>query len=197
MSGRGRLRRLACGTGIAVLLAAAVAVAAVALASHERREPQLQSAASGALSIWNSQHGGAIFRARKFAPGHFTGGVVTIRNSGTARGSLSLTRPSVLDAHAPGRQNLSHVLKLLITDMHGHKRVYMGTLGAMPTIRLPDLRPGAAHTYRFVVWLPNHLAHPNRYQRTSISAIYWWRLTEATTSRAQRSPEATAPSRNP
>jgi Ca2+-binding RTX toxin-like protein len=183
--GRRHLRRRLIATAVlAVALVGASQLYAAVIAPHGAG-PKTRLVASGALSLSNSGEGGAIFTASNLGPGHSTEGSVTITNTGSAPGSLTLSASELSDSPGTYGGTLSEVLDLSIAESGTDTTVYSGKLDSMPEQQLGPLAPGDSHTYRFSVGLPDSgnptadWSGENIYQRASSSIGYEWTLTEA------------------
>ena len=128
-----RLPQLTRGS-MALALNALLGLLALGLAFAPPGEgaPQLQLAsASGALSLSNSKEGAAIFRAVAMRPGEEASGSVTITNTGTVTGALTLAPAAPADTPGQGGGTLSDKLELLVIDVTTVSvpvTVYAGTL---------------------------------------------------------------------
>ncbi len=174
---------------VALLLVALAAAATVSLALPRSQHPRpLSLATTGAFELSNSRDGLAIFAAHNLAPGGATSGEVTLGNTGSRTGVLSL------DASPPriavAGTALASRLRLSISDTTGgaEQRIYSGPLAATPAhTDLIDLPPGAKRSYRFDVLLPDggppssSGAGDNAYQGTAVSVDYLWGLTATAT----------------
>ncbi|HVX32318.1 MAG TPA: calcium-binding protein [Solirubrobacterales bacterium] len=188
MSGR-RLRiRLAASSGALLLAAAAVATVygAGPLPGHRPSPSLTELAATGAISISDSKEGGAIFTLSNFAPGMTGAGEVSIGNTGSAPGDLTLSTSDRSDSPGFYGGALSERLGLVLTDVDGSGRriVYAGDLWSMPSLDLGTLAAGESRTYRFAVKMRDQGAPStpyvgdNLYQRASASLGFRWTLTE-------------------
>ena len=176
-------RRLIATAVLAGALVGASQLFGAVIAPHNTG-PQMRTTASGALSLSNSREGGAIFTASNLAPGHSTEGTVTIANTGSAAGSLTLSSSELSDSPGTYGGDLSEVLDLQIAETGSGTEVYSGTLNSMPEQKLGPLAPGDSRTYSFSVSLPESespatdWAGENIYQSASTSVGYDWTLTE-------------------
>jgi Ca2+-binding RTX toxin-like protein len=111
---------------------------------------------------------------------------VTITNTGSASGTLSLSSFDRSDSPGTYGGALSGQLELLLSDVTNGpgKTVYAGALTAMPELNLGILAGGEARTYRFAVTMYNGGAPAspfvgdNLYQRATTGISYQWKLTE-------------------
>jgi Ca2+-binding RTX toxin-like protein len=184
MSARHLRRRLIATAVLVVGLVGASQLFVVVISPHAAG-PQTRLVASGALSLSNSGEGSAIFTASNLGPGHSTEGSVTITNTGSATGSLTLSASELSDSPGTFGGTLSAVLDLSIAESGTTTAVYSGKLDSMPEQQLGLLAPGDSHTYRFSVALPDSgnptadWSGENIYQSASSSIGYDWTLTEA------------------
>jgi Ca2+-binding RTX toxin-like protein len=148
--------------------------------------PRVQATAEGSMALTDSKQEGAIFSLANIAPGETGAGEVTITNSGTAPGALSLASTGLSDD--PGRYGglLSQRLLLQVEDLSSGtaEEVYAGGLASMPELQLGTLAAGEFRTYRFVVTMldggtpASPFVDDNVYQRASSGIGYRWTLTE-------------------
>ena len=133
---------------MALVLNALLGLLALGLAFAPPGEgaPKLQLAsAAGALSLSNSKEGSAIFRAAAMRPGEEASGSVTITNTGTVTGALTLTPAAPTDTPGTGGGMLSSRLELLVievTTVTAPVTVYAGTLEQMDPTDVGALSPG-------------------------------------------------------
>lgn len=190
---------------LGLLLAAAATLYAATGWRPPAELPQVQASAAGSMALTNSKQEGAIFKLTNIAPGLSDAGEVTISNSGTAPGALSLASTGMSDA--PGRYGglLSQRLVLRVEDVSsGHAReVYSGGLASMPALQLGTLAPGDARTYRFSVTMldggapASPFVGDNVYQRAGTGVGYEWTLTEVEGGDPDPEPPAQPPSSPP
>jgi Ca2+-binding RTX toxin-like protein len=181
---------------LAVLAGAAVLYASAAVRSGPAGSG-VQTFAAGAMSVSNSKQGTAIFDISGIGPGMTGEGEVTIGNTGSAPGALTLA--SFDRSDAPGRYGgvLSDRLDLRLADVTAgaDAEVYAGELVAMPELRMGTLAAGESRTYRFAVDMrdggppSSPYVDDNLYQRASTSLGYDWALTEAEEGAAPEPPE--------
>jgi hypothetical protein len=166
-------------------LAAVGLALAAGLASRPAPQPAeaRMELVAGTLSMSNSRDGAAILTAAGMAPGVSRVGDVTIANTGDLAGTFSLSKSNLGDTPGPAGGALSAALDLLVQDVTNAGvpvTVYSGKLGAMGPRALGDWAPGASHTYRFTVSLPDGGAPPsatagdNAYQSSTVSVRYDW-----------------------
>ena len=130
-----------------LLAAAAVAVLSLSGGSGGGAGPRVELVA-GSLSLVNSLEGQAVFSTDNLGPGHSAGGTVTVANTGTLPGALSLAQS------APTGSALAGQLRLAVRDLTVGTTVYSGPLTGLGTVSLGTLGAGAARVYGFTATLP-------------------------------------------
>jgi Ca2+-binding RTX toxin-like protein len=148
--------------------------------------PRVQAATAGSMALTDSKGEGAIFSLADIAPGVTGAGEVTIGNSGTAPGALTLASTGLSDE--PGRYGglLSQRLELRVDDLSSGaaREVYSGALASMPELQLGTLAAGESRTYRFLVTMldggapSSPFVDDNLYQQADTGIGYRWTLTE-------------------
>jgi Ca2+-binding RTX toxin-like protein len=179
-------RMLATLAVLAALLTAATTLHAAIGGGPAAPMSGLQVSAGGSMSLSNSKEGAAIFSLANLGPGDSGQGGVTIANTGTLRGALTLASFDRSDAPGIYGGALSERLELRVEDVSSGvaSEVYDGQLGAMPEMRLGSLGAGESRTYRFVVTMldggapASAYVDDNVYQSASASLGYEWTLTE-------------------
>ena len=159
---------------IAVALAAFSARARPATADIELL------AGGGSLSLSNSREGSAILSLAPMRPGDSVTGTVTIGNTGTLPGDLTLSTSNLVNVPGPGAGALSATLDLLVQDVTNPGSpvsVYSGTIPAMAPVSLGSLAAGASRDYSFRVVFPDTGAGDNAYQGSSMSVQFDWTAT--------------------
>jgi hypothetical protein len=169
-----------------LLIAVIVAVGSLAVFTSSSVNPD-NVAATGSLSITNTEEGQAIFSATGMVPGDTTEGTVTIQNSGDVSGRFRLTDSGLTDTQLPGGGTgvLSTVLQLTITDLGPDgapgggddvtPAVYSGALNAMPDLDLGSWSANERHTYRFLVEFPASAG--NEFEGRQTKVTYNWDAT--------------------
>ena len=163
-----------------LLLNAILGVLAIGLAFASAGEgaPHLQlGSATGSLSLSDSKEGAAIFDARSMRPGDEASGSVTIGNTGTVTGALTLAPVSTQDAPGPGGGRLSSRLDLQVIDVtnaQAPSTVYTGTIEQMPAVALGALAPGAQRTFLFVATLTPGGVADNAFQGSTLTTAFAW-----------------------
>jgi hypothetical protein len=195
-------RRLLATVGVVLaLLAGGAALYAAAAVRPGPAGLGVRAFASGSMSVSDSKDGAAIFDISGIGPGTGGEGEVTIDNTGTAPGTLTLA--SFDRADVPGFYGgaLSGRLDLRVADVTagGERQVYAGELVSMPELQLGTLAAGEFRTYRFSIGMHDGGApsspyvDDNLYQRASTSLSYDWTLTEAQEGGGPEPPETVPP----
>ena len=190
---------------MALVLNALLGLLALGLAFAPPGEgaPKLQLASAvGALSLTNSKEGSAIFHAAAMRPGEEASGSVTITNTGTVTGALTLTPAAPTDTPGTGGGRLSNRLELLVIDVTTVTTpvtVYAGTLEQMDPTDVGALLPGQHRTYLFVASLRPSGAADNAFQGAALTTGFTWSATGAAaatpTSTPTPTPSASSPAR--
>jgi hypothetical protein len=133
----------------------------------------------------SSPDGQAIFRATGLAPGRSVSGTVTLLNSGSLPGDLTLQQLDVADQPGPHGGRLSSVVKLSIADVSGGGSIpiFAGRLGGLGARTLGAIGPSQARTFRFTASLPNGGRPPgptagdNAFAGSGLTVRYVWTAT--------------------
>ncbi|HEU4463043.1 MAG TPA: hypothetical protein VFR75_10680 [Solirubrobacterales bacterium] len=183
-----------------LLVAAATLFAATGWRSAAAA-PHLRATAEGSMALTDSKGEGAIFDLDNIAPGASGAGEVTITNSGTAPGALTLATTGLSDD--PGRYGgtLSQRLVLRIEDITSGApdEVFSGGIATMPELQLGTLPTGQSRTYRFTVSMldgdapASPFVGDNTYQQASTGISYRWTLTEVEGGEPEPEPEPEPP----
>ena len=163
----------------------AVAVVAVCLAvlsggQQPSRAAQLELASGpgGSLTLSNDKEGSAILSLANMRPGDSVTDTVTLGNTGTLDGDLSLSTSNLVDTPGGGGGALSGELDLRIRDVTNSgspATVYDGKLNALSATALGTLAAGASRVYEFRVSFPD--AGPgaeNAYQGSAMNVQFDW-----------------------
>ena len=165
----------------ALLVVAAVAVGSGANFNSTSANPSNVFTA-GTISSSNSKANAAILTASNIVPGNTATGSVTIKNTGSANGTFTLSAATPVDT--PASPGLSKKLTLTIVDLGDPTcttscpaavTLYSGTIFAEPaTIALGQYAPNAQHSYKFTMTFPDGGANgaDNAYQGASTSVDY-------------------------
>jgi spore coat-associated protein N len=166
----------------ALMIAAALAVGSGANFNSTSANPSNVFTA-GTISSSNSVSG-AILTASNIVPGNTANGSVTIKNTGRASGTFTLSPGTPADT--PASPGLSKKLLLTIVDQGdptcvtacpANVTLYSGTIFAEPaTIALGTFAPNAQHSYKFTMTFPDGGANgaDNAYQGASTTVAYNW-----------------------
>ncbi len=186
---------------LGLLLAAAATLYAATGWRPATEAPRVQVSATGSMALTSSKGEGAIFKLDNIAPGRTGSGEVTISNSGSAPGALTLASTGLIDD--PGRYGglLSQRLVLHVNDVSAGpaRELYSGGLTSMPELQLGTLAGGDSRTYRFTVTMldggapASPFVNDNVYQEANTSIGYGWTLTEVEGGEPEPEPEAPAP----
>jgi Ca2+-binding RTX toxin-like protein len=182
---------------LGLLLVAATTLFAATGWRSAAATPQLRATAEGSMALTDSRGEGAIFDIDNIAPGSSGAGEVTISNSGTAPGALSLASTGLSDDTGRYGGLLSQRLALRIEDVTAGspKEVFSGGIAAMPQLQLGTLATGQSRTYRFTVTMldggapTSPFIEDNTYQEASTGIAYRWTLTEVEGGEPQPEPE--------
>jgi spore coat-associated protein N len=141
---------------------------------------------AGVLTHTNSNPGAAFMNLGPMFPGQTLTGSVTITNTGTVNGTLSLTQTSYTDTPGTVGTTLSTKLTITIVDLKTSSTIYSGTIAAMGTSAYAagTIAPGAgnSHTYQWTVLFPDggKPAGPttgdNAFQGSSVNVRYDWEM---------------------
>jgi hypothetical protein len=165
--------------GLLNVALAAVAIALAFAAPGEGAARLRLASASGSLSLSNSKDGQALFSAAAMRPGEEASGSVTIGNTGSVPGTLTVAPAGLQDAPGTGGGRLSDRLQLLVidvTDVHAPVTIYTGSLRAMASVNVGSLAAGARRTFLFVAEMTPG-AGDNAYQGATLSAAFQWSAT--------------------
>jgi hypothetical protein len=183
----GSIQRRALAT-VAVLAALLVGAATLrAVGWKATGAPQVHAAATGSMALTSSAQEGAIFTLDEIGPGDTGAGEVTIANSGTLPGTLTLASADLDDARGRYGGRLSERLQLQLLELGADApaEVYSGGLAAMPELQLGDVPVGSSRTYRFRVTMldggapASPFVDDNLFQRATATIAYEWTLTES------------------
>jgi hypothetical protein len=196
-----RPRAIATVALLAVLVVGAATLRAAIGLERGGGGPLAQASAAGSMSLTNSNGEGAIFTLTNIAPGYTGEGQVTISNTGTMPGTLSLASADLSDA--PGRLGgrLSERLQLRLEEIGSGTaaELYSGGLGVMPKLQLGTLTVGEARTYRFLITMldggapSSPFVGDNLYQQARTNIGYEWTLTEIEGGNSEPEPPTSTP----
>jgi hypothetical protein len=159
-------------------------LAAAAGRGAESSAPELLLASGGTLELSNSLDGAAVLTARNLKPGSAADGTVSVSNTGSVDGSLSLAQANLADTPGPFGGRLSNHVQLAVEEMSGGgstaRSVYSGALSGLGNRALGTLPAGQTRSYRFTVSLPDTGATPapgagdNLFQGATLRVDYVW-----------------------
>jgi Bacterial Ig-like domain (group 3) len=174
------MRRFLLRLEVLVVLVVAACLVALSASSGapERPELQLTSGPGDTLTLSNSKEGSAILSLGGMRPGDSVTDTVTIGNTGTIPGDLTLSTSNLVDTPGAGGGVLSGELDLRVRDITNAGSpvtVYDGKIGAVGPVALGALAAGASRVYEFRVSFPD--AGPgveNAYQGSAMSIQFDW-----------------------
>jgi hypothetical protein len=174
------MRRLFLRFELIVVLVVAVCIAVLSASSRPASRPDLQltSGPGDTLTLSNSREGAAVLSLGGVRPGDSLTDTVTLGNTGTIPGDITLSTSNLLDTPGSGGGELSGELDLLIRDITSPgspATVYDGKIAALTPVSLGALAAGDSRTYEFTVSFPD--AGPgaeNAYQGSAMSVQFDW-----------------------
>ena len=174
------MRRLFLRLEVLVVAIVAVSLAALSASSEGPARPELDLTAGpgDTLTLSNSKEGSAILSLGGMRPGDFVTDTVTLGNTGTVPGDLTLSTSNLVDTPGGGGGVLSGVLDLRVRDVTNAGSpvtVYDGKIGAVAPVALGSLAAGSSRVYEFRVSFPD--AGPgaeNAYQGSAMSIQFDW-----------------------
>jgi PASTA domain len=174
------MRRLFLRFEVIVVLVVAACLAALAAASEPAASPKLELTAGpgDTLTLANSKEAGAILSLGGMRPGDSVTDTVSLGNTGTIPGDLTLSTSNLVDTPGPGGGALSGKLDLRVrdtTNAGSPVTVYNGKIGAVTPVDLGSLAAGEDRVYEFRVSFPD--AGPgaeNAHQGSSMSIQFDW-----------------------
>jgi hypothetical protein len=173
------MRRIFLRLEVLALVIVAVCLAALTAAqTPARAELELADGPGGSLTLSNNREGAAILSLGGMRPGDSVTDTVTLGNTGTVPGDLSLSTSNLLDTPGGGGGLLSGELDLRIRDVTvpgSPVTVYDGKIDALATVALGALAAGDSRVYEFRVFFPD--AGPgaeNAYQGSGVSVQFDW-----------------------
>ena len=164
-----------------VLALVVVAICLVVLSSSStpaRADLELTSGPGDSLTLSNDREGAAILSLGGMRPGDSVADTLTLGNTGTVPGDLSLSTSNLLDTPGAGGGALSSALDLAIqdvTNVGSPVMVYSGKIDALTTVTLGTLAAGASRVYEFRVSFPDAGAGAeNAFQGSAVSVEFDW-----------------------
>jgi hypothetical protein len=164
---------------VLALVVVAICVAVLSSSSTPARaDLELTSGPGDSLTLSNDREGAAILSLGGMRPGDSVADTVTLGNTGTVPGDLSLSTSNLLDTPGAGGGALSGALDLAIqdvTDVGSPVTVYSGKIDALTTVTLGTLAAGASRVYEFRVSFPDTGAGAeNAFQGSAVSVQFDW-----------------------
>ena len=174
------MRRIFLRLEVLAVVVVAVCLAVLAGGQKPSRAAQLEltSGPGGSLTLSNDKEGSAILSLAGMRPGDSVTDTVTLGNTGTLDGDLSLSTSNLVDTPGGGGGELSGELDLRIRDVTNAgspATVFDGKLDALSPTALGTLASGASRVYEFRVSFPD--AGPgaeNAYQGSAMSVQFDW-----------------------
>ena len=174
------MRRLFLRLEVLAVVVVAICLAILSGGQEPSRAAQLELASGpgGSLTLSNDKEGSAILSLGGMRPGDSATDTVTLGNTGSLDGDLSLSTSNLVDTPGSGGGGLSGELDLRIRDVTNSGSpvtVYDGKLGALTPTALGVLAAGASRVYEFRVSFPD--AGPgaeNAYQGSAMSVEFDW-----------------------
>jgi hypothetical protein len=174
------MRRLLLRFEVIVVVVVAVCLAALTASSRTAERPELELTAGpgDTLTLSNSKDASAVLSLGGMRPGASVTNTVTLGNTGTVPGDLTLSTSNLVDTPGSGGGALSGELDLRIRDVTvpiSPVTVYEGKLNAVTPVGLGTLAPVDARVYEFRVSFPD--AGPgaeNGYQGSAVSVRFDW-----------------------
>src|SRR6266545_4411582 len=164
-----------------VLALAVVAICLAVLSSSStpaRADLELTSGPGDSLTLSNDKEGAAILSLGGMRPGDSVTDTVTLGNTGTVPGDLSLSTSNLLDTPGAGGGALSGQLDLVVrdvTNVGSPVTVYSGKIDALTPVTLGTLAAGASRVYEFRVSFPDAGAGAeNAFQGSAVSVQFDW-----------------------
>src|SRR6266540_4668007 len=164
-----------------VLALSVVAICLAVLSSSStpaRADLELTSGPGDSLTLSNDKEGAAILSLDEMRPGDSVTDTVTLGNTGTVPGDLSLSTSNLLDTPGAGGGALSGNLDLVlrdITNTGSPLMVFSGKIGALTPFGLGTLAAGASRVYEFRVSFPDAGAGAeNAFQGSAVSIQFDW-----------------------
>jgi hypothetical protein len=174
------MRRLFLRLEVLAVVVVAICLAVLSGGQKPSRAAQLELASGpgGSLTLSNDKEGSAILSLGGMRPGDSVTDTVTLGNTGSLDGDLSLSTSNLVDTPGGGGGALSGELDLRIRDVTNAGSpvtVYDGKVEALTPTALGSLAAGASRVYEFRVSFPD--AGPgaeNAYQGSAMSVQFDW-----------------------
>jgi hypothetical protein len=164
---------------VLALVVVAICLAVLSSSSQpSRAELQLTSGPGDSLTLSNGKEGAAVLNLGGMRPGDSVTDTVTLGNTGTVPGDLSLSTSNLLDTPGAGGGALSGELDLVIRDITNPGSpvtVYSGKIDDLTPVGLGTLAASASRVYEFRVSFPDAgTGAENAYQGSGISVEFDW-----------------------
>ena len=174
------MKRLFSRLEVIAVVVVAICLAVLSGGQKPSRAADLELAAGpgGTLTLSNDKEGAAILSLSGMRPGDSVTDTVTLGNTGTLPGDLSLATSDLVDTPGAGGGALSSKLDLRIRDVSAPGSpvtVYDDKIGSLTPVALGTLAAGDSRVYEFRVSFPD--AGPgaeNAYQGSAMSIRFDW-----------------------
>lgn len=163
---------------VAVVTVASCLVSLSLAHKPARAQIELMAGPGGTLALSNDKEGSAVLSLGGMRPGDSVTDTVTLGNTGTVPGDLSLASSNLVDTPGAGGGALSDELDLRIRDVTvpgSPVTVYNNKIDALTPVALGTLAAGDSRVYEFRVFFPD--AGPgaeNAYQGSAVSVRFDW-----------------------
>jgi hypothetical protein len=174
------MKRLFRRLEVVAVVAVAICLAVLSGGQKPSRAADLELAAGpgGSLTLSNDKEGAAILSLGGMRPGDLVTDTVTLGNTGTLPGDLSLATSNLVDTPGAGGGALSSKLDLRIRDVTAPGSpvtVYNNKIGSLTPVALGALPAGDSRVYEFRVSFPDAGAGAeNAYQGSTMSIRFDW-----------------------
>ena len=174
------MKRLFSRLEVTAVVVVAICLAVLSGGQKPSRAADLELAAGpgGTLTLSNDKEGAAILSLGGMRPGDLVTDTVTLGNTGTLPGDLSLATSDLVDTPGAGGGALSSKLDLRIRDVTAPGSpvtVYDDKIGSLTPVALGTLAAGDSRVYEFRVSFPNGgPGAENAYQGSAISIRFDW-----------------------
>ena len=161
----------------ATLLAAFVALLLAtvnAVASASASVGPAPTLGSDSVQLSSSRSGSILPPLSNMKPGDRVSGDITMTNAGGTPGTLWLTAEGLKNTRGQGGGDLSHVLRLTVTDPRDGSVAYDGPLAGLSHQDLGALGASQARAFRFTVTFPT--AADSSLQGGRVAVDFEWTL---------------------
>jgi Bacterial Ig domain/PASTA domain len=164
---------------VLALVVVAICLAVLSSSSTPARADLELTSGGDSLALLNDKEGAAaVLSLGEMRPGDSVTDTVTLGNTGTVPGDLSLSTSNLLDTPGAGGGALSGKLDLVIRDVTNTGSpltVFSGKIGALTPFALGTLAAGASRVYEFRVSFPDAGAGAeNAFQGSAVSIQFDW-----------------------